>query len=119
MATNNAKAQTAGKAGTNKQGEDPRKASTTNDEAKATGLGRRQLLAKNEVPTPMLDKAHQTSPGDSDLVTAVVPKAFRLTCDDNTVIDYGVGIQDMPKSHATHWFSKAQGVQVKHDASED
>lgn len=47
-----------------------------------------------------------------DLVKVTVPKAFRLTVDGHRTIEYPAGIQDMPASHADHWFTKAVGVNV-------
>jgi len=77
--------------------------------------GRRQLLASQDEPVHKLAKtAGITADAENDdLVTAVVPKAFRLTCDDGKVVEYQVGIQDMPTSHAKHWWSQAQGVTIK------
>ena len=47
-----------------------------------------------------------------DTVTVVVPKAFTLTLDSGKPIPYNVGTQEMPLSHATHWWSRAQGVTI-------
>lgn len=109
MATANSR-----KASTNKN-EDPRQAAGSSDEPKATGAGRRQLLAANEEPTAKLAKVDPVMPEDDikKMVTVVVPKAFNLTCDDGSVIRYEVGIQDMPKAHATNWYAQAQGVTIK------
>ena len=45
-----------------------------------------------------------------EMVTVVIPKDFTLTLDDQTLHPYPAGVQEMPRSHASHWFSKAQGV---------
>lgn len=59
-----------------------------------------------------------------DMVTVIVPKQFRLT--DNAFREhaYEVGIQEMPRAHAEHKYSKANGVTIpkvkKHvDSDED
>jgi hypothetical protein len=49
---------------------------------------------------------------DEEKDTVIVPKSFKLTLDDGAVVHYDEGIGEMPKSHAAHWFSKAQGVKV-------
>ncbi len=48
----------------------------------------------------------------NDMVTAIVPKAFMLTLDDHTEVHIAAGTQELPHSHATHWFARAQGVKV-------
>ena len=45
-----------------------------------------------------------------DLVDAIVPKAFKLTLDDHTHVNYEAGTQPMPRTHVEHWFAKAHGV---------
>lgn len=49
---------------------------------------------------------------DSEAVTVVVPKAFMLTRDDGTPVQYQAGTQEMPLDDAAHWFSRAHGVKV-------
>ena len=46
------------------------------------------------------------------LVTVTVPKAFKLRVDNDVVIDYRAGVQEMPVEHAEHWYAKANGVEV-------
>jgi hypothetical protein len=53
-----------------------------------------------------------TTAQEDELVTVVVPKAFMLTLDDHTPIAYAAGTQEMPVSHAAHWFARAHGVKV-------
>lgn len=47
-----------------------------------------------------------------DLVSVTVPQRFNLTLDHGVVVEYAAGIQDMPKSHAEHWYAKANGVET-------
>lgn len=41
-----------------------------------------------------------------------VPKAFKLTDDGHIMHNYSVGRQKMPKSHAEHFYSIANGVTI-------
>lgn len=36
-----------------------------------------------------------------------VKKAFRLTRDDHSIVPYAVGIHEMPREDAEHWYTKA------------
>lgn len=68
-------------------------------------------------PEPKADESVFTGSDDkfsNAYVTVMVPQKFTLTADDGVPVKYEVGIQDMPRSHATHWFSKVQGVEI-HD----
>jgi hypothetical protein len=47
-----------------------------------------------------------------DMVTATVPKAFTLRLDHFREINFKAGVQEMERSHAEHWYSKANGVMV-------
>lgn len=47
-----------------------------------------------------------------DLVSVTVPTAFQLTTDDGERVQYQSGIQDMPHSHAHHFYAKANGVEI-------
>lgn len=107
--------QTAAKANKANKKADPRQSADQQptEDAKATGTGRRALLAKQEPTGEMLARGTPATSADKDMVTVVIPKAFKLACDDGEQITYEVGIQDMPRKHATHWFSKAQGVKIK------
>lgn len=49
---------------------------------------------------------------DDEMVTAIVPKGFRLTLDDHSEVVINAGTQELPLSQASHWFAKANGVQV-------
>ncbi len=74
----------------------------------------RALIAPRGKPEPV-DKR--------DMVTAIVPKAFRLTDDAFREHLYDVGIQEMPRAHAEHKYSIANGVTIpkvrKHADSEE
>ncbi len=62
-----------------------------------------------------------TAPGNSpendeamqELVTAFVPKTFKLRKADHSEIWVTEGLQDMPQWMAEHWWSVANGVEVK------
>lgn len=47
-----------------------------------------------------------------EMVSATVPRGFNLTLDDGSVKRYEPGVQDMPKSHAKHWYAKAHDVEI-------
>lgn len=47
-----------------------------------------------------------------DLVTVVIPKSFNLMLDTHEVVRYVDGVQEMPRSHAEHWYSKVNGVRI-------
>lgn len=92
------------------------KARTTDAKAPIKTTGRRQIAVD-----PSLDAPKSNPPADEDegtegtteeLVTAIVPKSFKLTLDDHTQVQYHAGTQDMPRSHAEHWFSGAMGVEI-------
>jgi len=48
----------------------------------------------------------------AEMVTAIVPVAFDLTLDNGKPVRYESGTQEMPLSHATHWYSRARGVTI-------
>jgi hypothetical protein len=50
-----------------------------------------------------------------DLVSVTVPQAFNLTLDDHSRVRYEMGIQDMPREHAEHFYAKANGVEKNED----
>ncbi len=51
---------------------------------------------------------------DEITVTVTVPKAFNLRTGhgDAGLFTYQPGVQEMPLSHADHWYSKANGVKI-------
>lgn len=49
---------------------------------------------------------------DEEMVTVVVPHRFMLTLDNRQTRTYEAGVQEMRVSHASHWWSQAQGVKV-------
>ena len=81
-----------------------------NETATSTGV---------EVP-PAVETATSTSPTVlpkpentiEGKVTVTSPKAFKLRVDNHVTVDYKAGVQEMPVSHAEHWYSKANGVVV-------
>lgn len=51
-----------------------------------------------------------------ELVMATVVKPFRLTLDNYREVVYEPGVQEMPRSHADHWYAKANGVKLPRGA---
>jgi hypothetical protein len=51
------------------------------------------------------------------IVTVTSPRAFRFRVDDHTEVQYKAGIQEMPESHAKHWWSVNNGVEIYAPAS--
>lgn len=49
---------------------------------------------------------------EDEIVMVSAPRAFNLTLDNGTVKEYGSGGQRMPRSHAEHWYAKANGVEI-------
>ena len=54
---------------------------------------------------------------DDEPVTVLVPKDFNLHADSGVLTEYKAGIQQMPRWHFEHWFTKAIGV-VEHVVEE-
>lgn len=53
------------------------------------------------------------NPADAEpKVTVDVPRDFNLTDDGHLVTSYKAGRQKMPRSHAEHFYAKANGVRV-------
>jgi len=46
------------------------------------------------------------------VVTVTIPKDFTLMSDSGIPHEYKAGIDEMPVSHANHWWAKAQGVEI-------
>lgn len=54
--------------------------------------------------------AERLAAADPDkMVTVEIAKSFNLTLDDGREVHYKAGLDEMPLSHATHWFAKAAG----------
>lgn len=47
-----------------------------------------------------------------EMVTCTIPQGFQLTLDDGTTVDIKAGTDELPRSHAEHWYSKAHGVEI-------
>lgn len=87
----------------------------------ATETPRRDTAAKPPVQSSPLHPPDAQPGASPDLkprrkkdvmVSATVPKQFHLTDDEGTRHTYAAGIQDMPESHARHWYSAANGVEI-------
>ena len=71
-------------------------------------------------PAAMADVAPPAAPEveeaveviSEDMVTVTVPKQFNLCVDIGNIVTYKPGVQQMPVSHAKHWYSEANGVAV-------
>lgn len=46
----------------------------------------------------------------TDKVIVNVPKAFKLTLNNGVCVDYPMGAYGMQRTHAEHWYAKANGV---------
>lgn len=55
--------------------------------------------------------AHAKEEGE-DIVNVRVPQAFRLTTDDRVETQYTAETRHMPRSHAEHDYSVANGVEI-------
>lgn len=49
---------------------------------------------------------------NEDTILVVVPKFFNFTDDKHTVFPYQPGTYRMPRSHATSWYAKVNGVKA-------
>ena len=49
---------------------------------------------------------------DQDLVAVFVPHPFILTTSGHRETHYDAGVQDMPRAHAEHDYSRAHGVEI-------
>lgn len=81
------------------------------DKAKQTRT-RLAINPMSDAPGAIPDAENSTEIADDDIVTALVPKRFKLTLDNHHTIDVHPGTQDMPRAHAEHWFSKNMGVTI-------
>lgn len=50
---------------------------------------------------------------EEEVVIVLTPKRYHLTLDDGTVVEYQAGTPSMPRSHAEHFYSIANGVTIK------
>ena len=62
------------------------------------------------------EAAKQAEEAGEEMVMATVTKAFRLTLDSYREVVYEPGVQEMPRSHAEHWYAKANGVKLPRGA---
>lgn len=49
---------------------------------------------------------------DDEIIMANVKQAFNFTDDNHKTTRYEAGAQKMPRSHAEHWYSQANGVTI-------
>lgn len=67
----------------------------------------RQVESLDEAPA-----AESAQVETEEKVTVIIPADYRLTLDNSAEVHYKAGVDEMPVSHANHWWSKAQGVKV-------
>jgi hypothetical protein len=87
------------------RGTDPREAEAA---AKAAAAAKKNEEQEEGDPVPRPRKKKE-----DPLVTVAVPRPFTLTLDGHIQVRYEAGYHEMPESHATHWYAKAHGVEIK------
>lgn len=75
----------------------------------ATTRRRSQLLADNDNDVSPAGQAAEREQEPEKMVTVSIARDFTLTGDDHKPIEYKAGIDEMPLSHANHWFAKNAG----------
>lgn len=68
--------------------------------------------ALSKGPQSSTDALEQAKEAGDDIVTVSVPQPFRLTTDDRVETQYTPSTTKMPRSHAEHPYSVANGVQI-------
>lgn len=94
----------------------------TEVEAKEAEAAANILPTSNPTPVVKMDPPRVAKLADlaamnpevkaEDTVTVTVPKPFKLTVNHSSIVQYNAGIQEMPISHANHWYSAANGVMI-------
>jgi len=79
----------------------------------ATAAKKTKTPTRVRVSQPVSIVPDVPKPDLGDLVQTIVPKTFTLTRDGGVPITYHAGFVNMPRSDAEHWWSKAQGVEIK------
>ena len=73
-----------------------------------------QLIASRD-NEPATDGGVSTEPATeeaSDIITVTVPKPFQLRLDNDALIKFEAGIQEMERRFAEHWYALAHGVEA-------
>lgn len=91
---------------------------TANKNVKSTP--RRPLTQPTPTPDDLVDATDpqkqrlqkDAEAPDDEVVTVVNPKQFTLTVGHGNEVVIPAGTQELPRSYAEHWFSKAQGLVV-------
>lgn len=73
-------------------------------------LSRRQIAPSALIAGQSPEDAAPEDDGKS--VTVRIPRDFILTLDDHTQTKYSAGVDEMPLSHANHWYAKTMGVEI-------
>jgi len=73
-----------------------------------------EVLTQETTPaaTPVVTASVEPVKPSPDEVTVTVPKAFKLRISAELLVEYRAGVQQMPRVHAEHWYSKANGVSI-------
>jgi hypothetical protein len=58
------------------------------------------------------DEEAEDEKKEANLVVVNVPKKFSLRLDNDVILHFVAGVQDMDRAHAEHWYSKANGVKI-------
>lgn len=74
---------------------------------------RARIVLDSPEDAAVADDQHAEQPTEEEVVTVLTPKRYRLTLDNGTVVEYQAGNPTMPRSHAEHFYSKANGVTIK------
>lgn len=69
------------------------------------------LLAAGGDPATAQERARKEAQEDCEVITVTVPRRFVLTDNNGHEHTYEVGIQEMPRHHAEHWYAKNHGVE--------
>lgn len=73
-------------------------------------LSRRQIIPSALIAAQSAEPAEPQDDGKP--VTVKIPRDFILTLDDHTQRRYSAGVDEMPLSHANHWYAKTMGVEI-------
>lgn len=77
-----------------------------------TNIADPALVVQNTTGDAIQAEKEAVASDSNTTVTAIVPKAFKLNLENGGLIDYEAGVQEMPLHHASHWYSRANGVKV-------
>ena len=82
----------------------------TSKKVNARARTRVAVAAETQDTAPVVTRKAPSVPDGEVMV--IVPKDYTLTDDAHQKFNYTTFTRHMPRSHAEHWFSVAQGVQI-------